>query len=497
VEAEASDAAGAADTAAVLGPARRVLGVLPPLYPEWLGARSFTDTYGCRFAYVVGEMARGIATAQMVIAALRAGMFGFFGSAGLRPPVIAEAIAQIKAGVDNRTAWGANLIHSPDYPELERAVVDLFVAQGVRHVSASAFMRLSPEIVRYAAHGLARGADGTITRATHVFAKISRPEVAAQFMAPPPAGLLRELAAAGRITTEQAELQSRIPVATDITVEADSGGHTDNRPLAALFPTIAALRQRLIVQHGFTEPLRLGAAGGLGTPGAVAAAFQLGADYVLTGSVNQGAVESGLSPAGRRMLADCGLADVTMAPAADMFELGVKVQVLKRGTMFAIKAQRLYELYRRHDGIEALPERERRWLETQVFAEGTATAWSETRAFHAGRDPALAAKADGDPKLRMALIFRRYLFMGAQWARSGATDRAMDFQIWCGPAMGAFNDWVKGSHLETLDNRTVEQIGLNLIEGAAVLTRAQQLRAAGVDVPAALFEFKPRALALA
>jgi trans-AT polyketide synthase/acyltransferase/oxidoreductase domain-containing protein len=30
----------------------------------------------------------------------------------------------------------------------------------------------------------------------------------------------------------------------------------------------------------------------------------------------------------------------------------------------------------------------------------------------------------------------------------GDETRRMDYQIWCGPAMGAFNDWVRGSFLE-------------------------------------------------
>jgi len=33
-----------------------------------------------------------------------------------------------------------------------------------------------------------------------------------------------------------------------------------------------------------------------------------------------------------------GLADVMMAPCADMFELGVRVQVLRRGTMYGVRA---------------------------------------------------------------------------------------------------------------------------------------------------------------
>ncbi len=46
-----------------------------------------------------------------------------------------------------------------------------------------------------------------------------------------------------------------------------------------------------------------------------------------------------------------------MAPSADMFEMGVKVQVLKTGTMFAMRASKLYELYTKYDSIEADPGR--------------------------------------------------------------------------------------------------------------------------------------------
>ena len=44
---------------------------LPPLYPEWLGDRSFGEVHGVRFPYVVGEMANGLTTARMVVAVTR------------------------------------------------------------------------------------------------------------------------------------------------------------------------------------------------------------------------------------------------------------------------------------------------------------------------------------------------------------------------------------------------------------------------------------------
>ena len=84
-------------------------------------------------------------------------------------------------------------------------------------------------------------------------------------------------------------------MAEDVTVEADSGGHTDNQPLGAMLPAILALRDAVTARYGYRRPIRVGAAGGLGSPQALAGAFALGAAYVLTGSVNQLAVESGVS----------------------------------------------------------------------------------------------------------------------------------------------------------------------------------------------------------
>src|SRR5205085_3309990 len=131
--------------------------------------------------------------------------------------------------------------------------------------------------------------------------------------------------------------------------------------------TLLSLRDRLQAQHDYATPLRVGAAGGIATPAATAAAFAMGAAYVLTGSINQACVESGSSDAVRAMLAQAEQADVIMAPAADMFEMGVKVQVLKRGTMFAMRAAKLYELYRAHPSLEALPAAERAGLEKNLF----------------------------------------------------------------------------------------------------------------------------------
>lgn len=470
-----------------------LLATLPAMFPEWLGDRSFCEVHKVRFPYVGGEMANGIATVKMCIALAEAGMVGFFGAGGLGYPRVEASVDELVRALGDRLPWGVNLIHSPNEPELENRVADLLLRKGVRIISCSAFMGLTPAVVRVAATGL-RLENGRVVRKHQIFTKISRREVATKFMSPPPADMLKKLVEQNLITHAEAELAARIPVAEDVTVEADSGGHTDNQSLVALLPTIMALRDELQAQFKYDRPIRVGAAGGLGTPGAVASAFGMGAAYVVTGSVNQAAVESGLSELGRVMLAEADVSDSIMAPAADMFELGVNVQVLKRGTMFGVRASKLYEAYTSNASIETMPADQRARLEKDVLHATFEEIWAETKGFWTKRDAHEVQRAEADPKHKMALCFRWYLGKASKWAIDGEASRRADFQIWSGPAMGAFNRWAKGTFLAEPKNRTVVQIARNLLEGAAVITRAGQLRSYGLPVPAASFQFKARPL---
>jgi trans-AT polyketide synthase, acyltransferase and oxidoreductase domains len=471
-----------------------LLAVLPPLYPEWLGCRSFGEVHGVRFPYVSGAMANGIATTQIVISMARAGFLGFFGAAGLPQRRVKQALDELESALGDGASWGCNLIHSPNEPAIEESIADLYIRRGVKRISAAAYMALTPAVVRFALSGVRQDADGRVHRDRYVFAKISRPEVARRFLEPAPAALLDGLVARGLLTAEEARIGRSLPVAEDIIVESDSGGHTDNRPLAALFPGILSLRDEIVAAQGYIRPIRVGAAGGLGTPTAVAAAFSMGAAFVLTGSINQACVESGLDASGKEMLADASISDVIMAPAADMFEMGVEVQVLRRGTMFAGRAKKLYDLYNAHDSLDAIPANERSKVEGQMLRATFDEAWASTRAFWMDRDAREVDRAENDPKHKMALVFRSYLGQTSRWAIAGDASRRTDFQIWCGPAMGAFNRWTAGTFLEGPAQRTVVQVARNLMEGAAVVTRAQQLRSYGVPVPAAGFDYRPRPL---
>ncbi len=453
---------------------------VPGLPPANLGSPGFKRRHRLRYAYIMGAMAHGISSVAMVKAAAREGMLGFFGAGGLSLDEIQAAAAELKQ--QDGLVFGFNLIHSPDDPRLEEAVVETYLKYGISLISASAFMTLTMPLVYYRVAGLEAGPDGRPICNNRIIAKVSREEVAEKFLSPPPEQMVAALLDQGLISSTQAELAARIPMADDLTAEADSGGHTDNRPALAIFPTFMALRDRLAERFGYQDLPEIGLAGGIASPQSVAAAFAMGAAYVLTGSINQACVEAGTSDTVKQMLAQARQADVTMAPAGDMFELGVKVQVLKRGTMFAMRAGRLYDLYSRFDSWESLPPKERLFVERQLLRCSFEEAWQQTASFFARRDPAQIDLASRDPKHKMALVFRSYLGQASIWARQGLSDRVVDYQIWCGPAMGAFNQWTAGSFMESPENRRCAEVALNLLYGAAVLTRALSVANQGIEL---------------
>ena len=472
-------------------PFEHLLAFSPALPPATLGDDYFKKRHNLTYAYIAGAMANGITSCQMVSTMSENGMLGFLGAGGLSLDEIEKNIIELKTRLKNRP-FGFNLIHSLSDPDHEMATVALYLKHKVRLISAAAFMRMTPALVYYRVKGIHTDNSGRIITPNQIIAKISRVEIARQFFSPPPEKLIHHLLDQGRITREEARLSRQIPMAQDLTAEADSGGHTDNRPALTLLPTMLALKNEHMETHAYTEPLCVGLAGGIATPQSAAAAFSMGAAYILTGSINQSCVEAGICNDVKQMLCQAEQADVAMAPAADMFEIGARVQVLKRGTLFPVRAEKLYKYYRNYDSFEDIDARDRAEIEGKILQTGFDQAWQSTKQFflNSGNTREIE-KAEQLPKHKMALVFRSYLGLSSKWAIQGNVKRKMDYQIWCGPAIGAFNQWVKSSFLEHPENRKTATVALNLLFGASVYTRASILNLQGIALPSSADVFRP------
>lgn len=456
-----------------------VMYLLPGISAEQLGDPAFKEEYGVSYSYYAGGMANAISSVDMVIALGKAGFMCSYGAGGISLSDIGKAIDKINSALPNKN-YLVNCL-SGNNPAYEMSLIKLLIEKGVTAIEASAFIELSPALIYYKLSGLKRLPNGEICGARRIIGKLSREEVATRFMSPPSRGIVEVLLREKLITSEQAKMAAGIPVADDITVEADSGGHTDNRPLVSLFPAISSLRDRMQKKYKYSKKIRVGAAGGISTPESTLAAFQMGAAYVVTGSVNQSCVEAGTSNYVKETLAKVTMADVVMAPCADMFELGARVQVIKTGTMFPMNAQRLYDLYIKNKSIDDLKDSEIKRLEKIYFKCTVDEIWKEVCNFFEKVDKKQIALAEKNGKIKMAMIFRWYLGKSSKWAIDGDTDRQMDMQIWCGQSMGAFNTWCQGTYLEKPENRFVVDIAKRIMEGAAYINLKNTAGAAGVS----------------
>ena len=450
-------------------PADAAESAAPAIAPDALGDAPFKSEYGLRYAYLAGAMYKGISSAELVVALGRAGMLGYLGTGGMAADAIEASIQYIQRELPNGEPYGMNLLCNLDRPDLEDSTVDLYFKHGVRNAEAAAFIRVTPSLVRFRLRGLARNARGEVESPQRILAKVSRPEVAAAFLQPAPEEIVRALLAAGRISAAEAELSRFVPMADDICVESDSGGHTDQGVAFALLPAMFTLRDAFMQAHKYRKRIRVGAAGGIGTPHAVAAAFVMGADFVMTGSINQCTQEAGTSTAVKDILQELNVQDTTYAPAGDMFELGAKVQVARRGLFFPARANKLYELYQRFASIEEIDERTRQQIQEKYFQRSFDEVWNETRGYYLRAAPHKLQEIERNPKQKMALIFKWYFVHTTRLAMQGVPNRQVDYQIHCGPALGAFNQWVKNTPLEPWRNRYVADLGKRLMHGAAEL----------------------------
>lgn len=433
-----------------------------------LGDLNFKKRYNLKYAYLAGAMYRGISSEEMVIKLGKSGIMCSYGAGGLSLENIENAIRIIRQELSNNQPYSINLLHNPMNPEREKKKIDLLIKYDVAVVDAAGFIDISLPLIKYRAQGLRRGHDGGICIKNRIIGKISRPEVAEAFLSPAPAKLIAKLLEQAEISREQAELLREIPVADDICVEADSGGHTDAGSPYSLMPAIITLRNKIMVKYRYNEKIHVGAAGGIGTPEAAAAAFILGADFICTGSINQCTIQAKTSDIVKDMLQQINVQDTDYAPSGDMFELGAKIQVVKKGLLFPSRAKKLFDLYQRHNSLEEIDSKIKNQLQKRYFKKSFDEILNDMTQRQSSDQKEKILK---NPKQKMSLIFKWYFDYTTKIALAGTKGQEIDYQINCGPSLGAFNQWVKGTEFEDWRNRHVDEIGIKLMEETAGLLK--------------------------
>ena len=437
-----------------------------------LGSADFRKDYGIDYSYVAGAMYKGISSKDLVVRMAKAKMLAFFGTGGLSLQNISANIDAIQQELSKTDPYGMNLLYNIENPEFEMNTVKLYLQKGVCNIEASAYMQITEPLAYFHISGLEKTVTGTVVNRHKILAKLSRPEVAEEFMRPVSERILNNLLEKNLITREQAARSKNIPISHDICIEADSGGHTDRGIATVLYPSIERLRQDIQKEYQYSKNIRIGLAGGIGTPMAAAAAFVMGADFILTGSINQCTIEANTSSEVKDLLQTINVQDTGYAPSGSAFELGSKVQVLKKGVLFPVRANKLYNLFSQYTSLEEIPERTILQLEKNYFKKSLSEVWDETKNYlqTQGKQHEIE-KAEKHSKHKMALIFRWYFSFSTRIALQGDINNKVDFQIHTGPALGAFNQWVKGTPLGNWKNRHVDEIGIKLMQSTNALLK--------------------------
>ncbi|WP_057416707.1 ACP S-malonyltransferase [Pseudomonas syringae group genomosp. 3] len=428
-----------------------------------LGPTTFRERYGVDLSCLAGGMARGIASTRMVTRLAQNNLLGFFGSGGLPLSETETALASLADSCVGK-CWGLNLVAS----HADDALIDLAIKYNVPVVEAAAFVDVTLALVRYRLTTLpkTRG-DNNHARArgqARLIVKLSDPAVAARFLSPAPEHMVKALLASGAITAYQASLAPHRPVADDICIEGVSGGHTGKATWLDLLPTIRRQRDDAIKKHSFVDTVHIGAAGGMGSPESVAAAFMSGAQFVVTGSINQCTPEAATSDLVKDMLSRASTNDTDFAPSSDMFEIGSKVQVLKKGLLYPARSKKLYELYNSFSSWLDIPVETRQSIEEKYLRKSFAMVLQE---LEAARPTTYDLPASDRAKYQMAQVFKWYCSQASRYAQAGDETRKVDFQIWAGPSIGAANHWLGATQLSDWRKRHVDQLTQALMSDAA------------------------------
>lgn len=418
---------------------------------------TFKQRYKLTAPLMAGGMYKGVSSVELVSAMAKAGFLASLGAGGMKLESIEVALKELSK-VDSKTPVCINVLANHNNPYAEIALVQLLLTYGFTVIEAAAFIDVTPALVLFKIKGLKKEKDKVVST-NRIIVKLSHEKVAENFLTPISDKILLELLNKDLISISEFEIAKGLIIADDITVEADSAGHTDRGIASVLLPAIKHVRDRKVKEHAIEAPVHVGLAGGIGTPESVLSALVLGADYVVTGSINQVTIESGQSREVKEALQCITTADTTYAPAGDMFEMGAIVQVLKKGSLFPMRAQKLLDLYKRYSSIDDIDFSLKKQL-TKMFGRSLEEVYEECKAHHSLQR---IEKAEQNPKYKMLLIFKWYYAYATRQAMSGGSD-TVNYQVHCGSSLGAFNSWTKGGPFEHYSKRGVVEINQHLLK---------------------------------
>lgn len=362
-----------------------------------LGADSFKKDYKVSYSYAVGGMQKGISSVSMIEELNKNKMLGFLGIEGLS---IDEALrlislAKMKMPLDSVGVKVANNLFDPGY---SKNIMEQIIAEDIKKIEVSGYQKPDEDLVKYRLRNLNVDEKGNTIIPHKMIVHIATVKASQSFMEPAPKNIVKKLLDANEISVKEAEIAKNIPMCDDICIDNNKG---ENR--YGWLSILKNLSEECFNKFNLEKKVRIGIGGGIGNPQTVAMAFFAGADFIVTSSINQCTVEAGTSDYVKTLLQNAVETDFIFAQEVGLFELGEKKSVLKRGTLYHIRALKLYEIYNRYESINEIPEKENELITKKYFKV------SFNEVYNCLKDKVsmeMIQLAEVQPKYKMALIFK-------------------------------------------------------------------------------------------
>lgn len=422
----------------------------------------FNIEYDLKYPYLVGGIERGITSKEMVVKCGKHNILSFLGTKRMNIEKIRESIVYIKKHLTNGEAFGVNITYDPLDTELASKVVDLCFEYDVKNIELCGYHYMPKYIIRYKFNNLKYKNNKVICN-NKIFLKTDRLNDLEQLMEPASEEVLESLTKERLITDAEKRLLKNVSVIDALTISCESGGNMYKSNILNVLPTAINIRDSKVKEQGYDNNIYIGVAGDIGTPESVAIMFLLGADYIVTDSINQCSIESSLSDLTKDLLQQAGIEDTIYVPDADNFEIGAKIPVLKRGVMFPSRANKLYDLYRYYNSYYQIDKKLREHIEKNYFRKTFDEYYEECKRNEPIEKIDIIEK---DEKKKMALVFKQYLIEAASYGQEGLEEEKMNFSIYCSPALGAFNKYCNGGEMENWRNRSITKIAEILMHDA-------------------------------
>lgn len=238
---------------------------------------------------------------------------------------------------------------------------------------------------------------------------------------------------------------------------------TGSIPINSLLPQVIDKKNFLMKKYGYSKDIHIGAAGSIGDSVSALDAFLLGADFIMTGSVNQCTAEAEVSKWVKDKLQKVEIQDTEMIPTSHVYEIGMKVQVLKKGVFFVARALKLYEIYNRISKIEDIEPKVLAQIQDKYFGKSIDDIYNEIKNDLSDTE---RKRAENESKFKFGLIIYWYYNYCMDCAIKNENSQNLNCLIPVSSAMGRINQFLENTEYMNWENRHPDILGRLIMSGA-------------------------------